>query len=243
MPAEFGTFYVAVYDPAATYGTWRSRDFPPQTFKGALRAVTAGNPTPGWFGVDVAPTLCNWAEINWRRNNIYVDPDRFAAISAYGPPPGNGVWQHDPLHRAGLAYSDPATADRIARRAIQPDLAPDTSEPVLPERSAADVPADLAEPYQGYAPGLDQGYGGYMPGQAPGYGGYLPGQGLGGYLPGMMQQAYPGAPGFGTPGYGQNWQNGRGQRQGRGNLARPSVVFAPGLRGARVAGFGGRGRR
>lgn len=236
-PAEFGTFYVAVYDPAAAYGTWRSRDFPPQVFKDALRAVTAGNPTPGWFGVDVAPALRNWTEINWRRNNLYVDPDRFAAISAYGPPPGNGVWQHDPLHRAGLAYSDPSMAARIARRAAQPDEAPDTSEPVLPERSAAnDVPADLGQPYQGYAPGLDQGYGGYMPGQGLGYGGYMPE---------MMQQGYyPGGPGFGAPGYGvpgQNWQNGRGQRHD--NFARPAARLAPGLRGSRVAGVGPRGRR
>ena len=53
-----------------------------------------------------------WGHFEWRHHIIRIDHDRFQQFQTGHEPPG-GIWQHDPAHRHGVPYRDPATAARF----------------------------------------------------------------------------------------------------------------------------------
>ncbi len=112
-PANPEIVYIPAYNPWCAYGPWPYPAYPPFYF-----GAWAGNCVPAdailGFDVGIYPPFSFWAwgTFDWRRHQIRVDHDRFQHYNGGREPPG-GIWQHDPTHRHGVPYRDPATAARF----------------------------------------------------------------------------------------------------------------------------------
>ncbi len=111
-PANPDVVYVPDYNPWCIYGDWADPDYPPFYFGNwagycgpadYLMAFGAGFYPFGFWG---------WDYFNWRQHHIRIDHERFQHFRTGHEPPG-GIWQHDPAHRHGVPYRDPATAARF----------------------------------------------------------------------------------------------------------------------------------
>ena len=105
--------YVPAYNPSCVYGAWPYPDYPPFYFE-----PWAGYCVPAdyllAFGAGFYPFgFWSWGYFEWRHHVIRVDHDRFQRFHTGHEPPG-GIWQHDPAHRHGVPYRDPATAARFS---------------------------------------------------------------------------------------------------------------------------------
>jgi len=108
-PAVPDTVYVPYYEPAVVYGDWAYPDYPPYYFAPPLGYVPGAILATGIaFGAGYA--LGRWASggnywgggINWGGNNINVNrPVNINNINV-----GNNNWQHNPVHREGVKYSN-----------------------------------------------------------------------------------------------------------------------------------------
>ena len=103
-PANPGTIYVPVYNPAVVYGTWRDRDYPP-VYLPPPRGFTERDVGPGPVsvfrdGVAVGATLWGWSHPDWRDHRVVVDPGRFNRITTTSNITSNHiVIQNDTWHR------------------------------------------------------------------------------------------------------------------------------------------------
>ena len=111
-PANPEIVYVPVYNPSCVYGAWPYADYPPFDFE-----PWAGYCTPAdyliAFGAGFYPfPFWAWGHFEWHHHTIRIDHDRFQHFhNAHEP--SRGIWQHDPGHRHGVPYRDPATAARF----------------------------------------------------------------------------------------------------------------------------------
>ena len=114
QPAEPDMLYVPYYDPGVVYGAWPDPDYPPYYF-GAPDYIGA-DLLAGGLAFGGAYALGNWVGggyrwgggFNWGAHNIYVN----RPVN-----PNNAVvrnWTHDPVHRQGVRYTNPAVAQRFA---------------------------------------------------------------------------------------------------------------------------------
>jgi hypothetical protein len=116
QPAEPQQVYMPVYSPTVVYGVWPDPLYPPFTFP-----LPAGFAFPPGVVIAFDPVievaafgpLWGWDFIDWRRHHIAIDNARLAFIAARRPGFGGGIWVHDPAHRAGLPYIDPAVTARF----------------------------------------------------------------------------------------------------------------------------------
>jgi len=111
-PANPEIVYVPAYNPWCVYGAWPYPDYPPFYFD-----PWAGYCVPAdyliAFGTGFYPFgFWGWGYFDWRHHTIRLDHDRFQRFNTGHEPPG-GIWQHDPAHRHGVPYRDPATAARF----------------------------------------------------------------------------------------------------------------------------------
>jgi Protein of unknown function (DUF3300) len=113
-PAEPDMLYVPYYDPSVVYGAWPDPDYPPYYF-GTPDYIGAGLLATGLaFGAGYA--LGNWVGggyrwgggFNWGADNIYVN----RPVNLNNAIVRN--WIHDPVHRQGVRYNNPAVAQRFA---------------------------------------------------------------------------------------------------------------------------------
>jgi uncharacterized protein DUF3300 len=114
QPAEPDMLYVPYYDPGVVYGAWPDPDYPPYYF-GAPDYIGGDLLAAGLaFGAGYA--LGNWAGggygwgggFNWGAGNIYAN----RALNINNANLRN--WTHDPVHRQGVRYNNPAVAQRFA---------------------------------------------------------------------------------------------------------------------------------
>ncbi|HXP77613.1 MAG TPA: DUF3300 domain-containing protein [Stellaceae bacterium] len=123
QPADPNMVYVPYYDPSAVYGAWAYPDDPPYYFA----------PPPGYvygpvvagigFGVGygVFGPFWGWDDFDWRRHRVHIDRDRFREMDRLHRETMDGdTWQHDPEHRRGVAYRDPASQQRFTRANVGP---------------------------------------------------------------------------------------------------------------------------
>jgi hypothetical protein len=119
-PAQPGVVYVPYYDPGAAYGPWGYPAYPPYPW------FSGYYPTTGVIvfslGFYVGPAVANWALWNWTARALFVNwalTESFlgaaAAANAARFATGYVAWSHDPGHRLGVAYPNPATAQRFGR--------------------------------------------------------------------------------------------------------------------------------
>ncbi|HQS14567.1 DUF3300 domain-containing protein [Reyranella sp.] len=117
-PANPEVIYVPAYNPNTVYGTWPYPAYPPTYYP----------PPPGYgygsallrglmFGVGIAAAGAIFGGWNWGRGNSYVNVNVNRAVNIdrnYNVNNiNNGRWQHEPIHRKGVAYRDPATRQRF----------------------------------------------------------------------------------------------------------------------------------
>ena len=118
-PTNPEVVYVPAY-PSSVYGEWPNSAYPPTYYP----------PPPGYgygsallkgllFGVGVAATASMFGGWNWGRGNSYVNVNVNRAVNIdrnfNAANINNGRWQHDAVHRKGVAYRDPASRERFGQ--------------------------------------------------------------------------------------------------------------------------------
>jgi hypothetical protein len=108
-PTVPDTIYVPYYDPSVVYGGWPYADYPPYYFPPPLGYVPGAILATGIaFGAGYA--LGRWASggnywgggVNWGNRNINVNrPINVNNVNING-----NNWQHNPVHRQGVRYSN-----------------------------------------------------------------------------------------------------------------------------------------
>ena len=121
-PAVPDTIYVPYYDPAVVYGGWPYPDYPPYYFPPPLGYVPGAILATGIaFGAGYA--LGRWASggnywgggVNWGGRNINVNrPININNINISG-----NNWQHNPVHRQGVQYSNTNVQQKFGNNNIR----------------------------------------------------------------------------------------------------------------------------
>ena len=112
-PAVADTMYVPYYDPATVYGSWPYADYPPYYF-GYPSYIGAGVIAAGLaFGAGYV--LGRWGNYwgggcNWGNNNFFIN--RSNTINNIG-------WQHNPVHRDGVRYTNANVQQRFGNNSLQ----------------------------------------------------------------------------------------------------------------------------
>ncbi len=108
-PAAPDVVYVPYYDPRTVYGDWMWPQYPPVWWA----------PWPGYYftpgfafawtlGIPVGYSFF-YGTCDWRHHHVaHRDPRPFYYHGRYP----HGEWRHDPRHRQGVAYHDPALRQR-----------------------------------------------------------------------------------------------------------------------------------
>jgi hypothetical protein len=104
--------YVPSYNPWCIYGSWPYPNYPPFYFGDWTGACLAADDVMG-FGAGIYPFgFWAWGYPEWRRHHIRVNAERFRQFHDSHAHEAE-IWQHDPAHRHGVAYRNPATAARF----------------------------------------------------------------------------------------------------------------------------------
>jgi hypothetical protein len=114
QPANPEVIYVPSYSPSWAYGPWPYPAYPPvyYPFAGALA-------TGFFWGLGFAAAGAMFSSWNWAgRGNSYVNVNVNRAVNIdnhFNRTNINtdGRWRHDPEHRKGVGYRDPATRERF----------------------------------------------------------------------------------------------------------------------------------
>ncbi len=112
-PVNPDSLYVPAYNPWCVYGVWPYPDYPP-LYSGAWDGSCAPADYSLAFGPAIYPALPFWAwgAFDWRHRLIHIRHQQFEHFRG-GHEPSGGIWQHDPAHRHGVPYRDPATTARF----------------------------------------------------------------------------------------------------------------------------------
>ena len=137
---DTGTIYVPYCDPFVAYGAWPWAQYAPVSWA----------PWPDYSGYN----RCNWGpgiyvqpvvlfgNFSWHRHRLH---DRRYPRPPHGQPI---VWHHDPIHRHGVAYRDPAM-DRVHPRVLQSSIAAGIPLPPTALPSAGFVGPRIVSPRYG----------------------------------------------------------------------------------------------
>jgi hypothetical protein len=118
QPADPQQVYVPYYDPATAYGAWPYPNYQPYAFPPPVGyGLAAGLATGLAFGAGVAITnsLWGWGRPNWGGGNVVINSNQFNRINLNRNVIAGNTWQHNAVHRQGVAYRDAATGQRYGR--------------------------------------------------------------------------------------------------------------------------------
>jgi len=122
-PANPQVIYVPTYNPTVVYGAWPYPAYPPYYYypPGYVAATAAIS-----FGVGMAVGAAVWGGCNWNHGSVNVNVNKYNSftnnvntvqnrnkISTTSAPGGGQQWQHNPQHRQGVQYRDPATQQKF----------------------------------------------------------------------------------------------------------------------------------
>jgi hypothetical protein len=124
QPTNPQVVYVPTYQPTTVYGAWPYPAYPPYYLP----------PPPGYYagsalvsglafatGVAVVGSLWGWGSPGWGRGDVNVNVNRYNNINATNisrnraTALSNNSWKHDPSHRKGVNYRDPATRQQYGK--------------------------------------------------------------------------------------------------------------------------------
>jgi hypothetical protein len=115
-PVEPVMVYVPYYNPLVVFGTWWYPAYLPYVWFPSFYVSTG---VVFSVGFTVGPAVIGWTAWNWPGHALVVDPAvavPFIGVAAVaGVAAGSHSWTHDPTHRRGVAYADPATALRFGQ--------------------------------------------------------------------------------------------------------------------------------
>ena len=115
MPSDNQQVCVPVYNPRVAYGTWPEPDYPPYYFPVPVGFAYDPGYVIGYWPLialaDFGP-FWGWSSIDWGGHSINVDRARYAAVTSTAAFSGS-TWVHDPAHRGGVGYRDPAVTSRF----------------------------------------------------------------------------------------------------------------------------------
>jgi hypothetical protein len=132
QPANPEVVYVPTYNPTVVYGTWPYPSYPPAYYPPPPAYYPGYYPGSALMagigfglGVAVVGSLWGWGNCNWGGNNININASRYNNINAANIRAGRATqlpanasnWRHNPAHRGGVAYRDPATRQNFQRQA------------------------------------------------------------------------------------------------------------------------------
>jgi hypothetical protein len=106
-PANPEIYYVPIYDPAVVYGAWPYAEYAP--FYWYPPGYVASNVFSFAAGVVVGAAV--WSHVDWRRNRIDIDVNRFNRFNRTNIT--DNTWAHNPAHRKGVPYRDSNVAQRF----------------------------------------------------------------------------------------------------------------------------------
>jgi len=115
LPAQTDAVCIPVYNPRVVYGAWQWADYPPDYFPPPPGFVFEPGYAIGfWPIIELAGfgPFWGWGSFDWGHHDIVVDSGRYAAIDPHPAFSGN-TWVHDPAHRGGVGYGDPAVTARF----------------------------------------------------------------------------------------------------------------------------------
>jgi hypothetical protein len=128
QPADPQTVYVPTYNPTTAYGTWPYPSYPPAYYPPPPAYYPVGTALVSGMafatGVAVVGSLWGWGDCNWGHGDVTVNSNRYNTINSANIQSGRATqlsgnantWRHDPAHRAGVAYRDPATRQAYQRQ-------------------------------------------------------------------------------------------------------------------------------
>jgi hypothetical protein len=115
-PADPQVVYVPSYNPSWAYGPWPYPAYPPAYYP------VAGALVNGFFwGAGIAAAGALFGGWNWAgRGNSYVNVNVNRAVNIDSrfdrtKIDANGRWQHNPDHRRGVSYRDPAVRQKFGQ--------------------------------------------------------------------------------------------------------------------------------
>lgn len=129
QPANPQVVYVPSYNPTVVYGTWPYPAYPPVYYPPPPAYYPYGSALVSGLafgaGVAIVGSLWGWGDSDWHGNNVNINASRYNTINtsnirsgrATALPASANTWRHDPSHRAGVAYRDPATRQAYQRQA------------------------------------------------------------------------------------------------------------------------------
>lgn len=119
-PVDPNLLYVPYYNPAWVYGVWPYPAYPP--FYWPPLAIYGYGPVLAvgfMFGIGIAASFALFGGWHWGRGAgfVNINVDRALRLDPHFDRAriNNGVWQHDPDHRRGIAYRDAATRQRFGQ--------------------------------------------------------------------------------------------------------------------------------
>jgi hypothetical protein len=103
-PVNADEYFVPIYDPGVVYGAWPYPDYEPfYWYPSGLPIRTALVFTAG-----VATGAAIWGNIDWRRDRVDIDVDRYNRFNRTNINIANTTWSHNPAHRGAVPYRDKA---------------------------------------------------------------------------------------------------------------------------------------
>ncbi len=130
QPAQPDVIYVPTYNPTVVYGVWPYPAYPPYAWYPPGYVATTSLLS---FGVGLATGYALWGDMDWGHYDVDVDVHNYNHWDGGGHPPpppppphgggpgphgglpprpggdgGRQLWQHDPAHRKGVPYHNPA---------------------------------------------------------------------------------------------------------------------------------------
>jgi hypothetical protein len=110
-PVDPAIIYVPIYDPYRVYGVWPYPAYRPFYW------YPPGYVTVGVlaFGAPIVVGAALWATYDWRARRVAIDVNRFNTFNRTTIV--NQTWQHNPVHRGNLPYSNPALQQQFSKTA------------------------------------------------------------------------------------------------------------------------------
>jgi hypothetical protein len=156
-PTNPRLLYVPYYNSQAVYGSWAYPDYPPVDFPPPPNyGYVAGPGIAFGVGLGIVDALWGWDQWDWGHRDIHIDADRFNNINSYvdthdsRPRYTATTWQHDPTHRRGVPYSNPAVGQRFRPAAA---ASADARRNFRGFDSGGATPAPAAQPTNAERPG------------------------------------------------------------------------------------------
>lgn len=115
-PTNPQVVYVPVYDPFYAYGPWWYPAYPPWYWYYPPGYVIRGGFINFGYPFFIGFNIFSWSWFDWHRHHIYVDYDHVRHFHKHrhdGRGSGRSFWEHNPVHRKGVAYRDRTTSGRF----------------------------------------------------------------------------------------------------------------------------------